>query len=991
MSGSSHDAPGTSRAVPSGDSRREQVCHVIDHAAHLLPAQGPIGVFVHHNTLHAFQHLPFEQAVVEASRIFGTEPFLTEAEYQAQRRLGRILDEDIDVVLSREPDAEILPGSLTRHMLRRAMLIPGVRHFSAENIDWLIDECGLLERLRGDIPADARDALLAPYSAQSEASAAHELMAVCFARTPAEQPPSTSNAPRPHDGIRARTGIDSDTVIHPWLIRLCSVFVDQGLSYWPMPERGCGFYVAVRELIRRAGFVEPDLLLGIQDAFADQAAAGLSAVDVVLSHLDRFHVQEPEWEALIAAELLALPGWAGLFRQLEEAPELAPYEEVPCSLVDFLAVRLTFTDVVVRNVVKRTEAGDLWSSWRTLPPPPPISEAEHLATAAVLFDIAQILGLSAERLRGLSAVEFGRFAGEAKQFHDTERRRLLQLAYERRHEQMILQPLRAHRQSIRLDPKPPRPAAQVMFCIDEREESMRRALEEIDPEVETHGAAGFFGVAVQYRGLDDPRGVALCPVVVTPQHAVVERPRSERDAELYTQRQLRRKLWSDIARGTVIGSRMLVRGWIGTMGLGLISLIPLITRVLAPRTAARVYQWLSERFFPVPSTDVTLLRQSDELPQATDDLLLGFSIEEKADRVAAVLRPAGMVENLARIVVVLGHGSTTRNNPHESAYCCGACGGRSGAPNARLFAAMANRPEVRAVLRERGLSLPEDTWFVGGYHDTCSDAVEYADTEHLPPGHRADFERISASLERARAANALERSRRFEAAWKTETPESALRHVQERSEHLAEPRPEFGHATNAVCVVGRRAITRGLFLDRRSFLVSYDPDLDPENQSLAALLAAGGPVCAGINLEYYFSTVDNEGYGCGTKLPHNVASLVGVMNGAVSDLRTGLPRQTVEIHEPVRLLLIVETTPERLLNAAASSALVTELVVNRWIRVATVDPDSGEIHVFRDGEFERLEDAPTELPTAPTSWDWFRGRQEHLPVARIGREPARTC
>ena len=56
--------------------------------------------------------------------------------------------------------------------------------------------------------------------------------------------------------------------------------------------------------------------------------------------------------------------------------------------------------------------------------------------------------------------------------------------------------------------------------------------------------------------------------------------------------------------------------------------------------------------------------------------------------------------------------------------------------------------------------------------------------------------------------------------------ESALRHVEERSEHLAEPRPEYGHCTNAVCVVGRRSLTRGLFLDRRAFLVSYDANRD---------------------------------------------------------------------------------------------------------------------------------------------------------------------
>jgi uncharacterized protein YbcC (UPF0753/DUF2309 family) len=178
-------------------------------------------------------------------------------------------------------------------------------------------------------------------------------------------------------------------------------------------------------------------------------------------------------------------------------------------------------------------------------------------------------------------------------------------------------------------------------------------------------------------------------------------------------------------------------------------------------------------------------------------------------------------------------------------------------------------------------------------------------------------------------------------------------------------------------------VTRGLFLDRRAFLVSYDPTVDSGAANLARTLGAVVPVCGGINLEYYFSSVDNERYGCGTKLPHNVTGLIGVMDGQGSDIRTGLPIQMVEIHEPVRILFVIETTAALLEKVLAENPLVNEFVVNRWIRVAIMDPESGRIQIRRNGGYEALEGAPPPLPEVANSHDWYHGHLDHLPVAVI--------
>src|SRR5262249_57028580 len=109
-------------------------------------------------------------------------------------------------------------------------------------------------------------------------------------------------------------------------------------------------------------------------------------------------------------------------------------------------------------------------------------------------------------------------------------------------------------------------------------------------------------------------------------------------------------------------------------------------------------------------------------------------------------------------------------------------------------------------------------------------------------------------------------------------------------------------------------------------LNSYDPTQDDADATiLTRTLQAAVPVCAGISLEYYFSYVDNPGYGCGTKLPHNIAALLGVMDGAASALRTGLPWQMVEIHEPVRPLFVIETQPETLLKILARNPNIDRL------------------------------------------------------------------
>lgn len=1018
---------------------------VIEHVAHLLPVQGPIGVFIHHNTLHAFQHLPFEAAVLEAADIFGAEPFMPETRYRSEFARGRISQGDLDHVLAREQvlrggDRPLFDGRLTRTELWRLMLACGVDDDGGKSLDWRLEELGLLRRLSDGIPVAAARAIVAKTTAwlgpmldggdlpavaealvghrrmaaandtlmrflftaltldsireaivsKPEALATCALWAACHRRAE-DQPPEPANRwllPLRHrDLLLQATGEDVDDLVHPVLTRLVSAFLDQGIAYWPMPDRELGFHRAARSLFLQVGAVASPWLRPLRALLREQERRDATAEDVVIEMLERLGVAQRDWEAYVQRVLLALPGWAGLLRRLECEPDIAPQEAPPCRLVEFLAVRLVYEYLAVRFLadehveptcpladLPRKLAGSAGQGW------PDLRQSGTLDRAYRLFQVCEFAAVAAPDVLAMSDAEIADGLAAVEAFSSIERRRLWHLAYERRHRQEVLGALAQHRRSVDPAWRPSSPRAQFMFCIDEREESTRRAIEELGPEYETFGAAGFFGVAMYFRGVDDAHAAALCPIVVRPEHEVREVAVAA-DQTTAHGRITRRKLWSKVTRGLFVGSRSLVRGWVGTLWLGLFSLLPLVVRVMFPRFTARLNARARAAWFPQPRTRLTMLRDAEARGEITVNV--GFTREEKVARVARVLEEAGFTRVFAPVVVVLGHGSISLNNPHESAHDCGACGGRRGGPNARLFAQMVNSPGVREGLRARGIDIPDATWFVGGYHDTCNDAVDLYDLDLVPESHLVALAEARSVLDHARRMDAHERCRRFEAIVPDASPEVALRHVEARAEHLAEPRPEYGHCTNAVCVVGRRALTRGLFLDRRAFLVSYDPTTDASGDILARILAAVGPVGAGINLEYWFSYVDNERYGCGTKLPHNVTGLLGVMNGHASDLRTGLPWQMVEIHEPVRLLVVVEAKPQAIAHVVAAVPQVAELVGNSWIQLALVDPDDGAITVYVDGGFVALEIERTPLAEVQASPHWYGGHREHLPAARI--------
>ncbi|SNQ45925.1 conserved hypothetical protein [Frankia canadensis] len=263
---------------------------------------------MHHNTLHAFEDLPFQDAVVRASEVLGTRPFQTERAFAEHLRSGRIRADDVRAVLAPhdevDGDVEVVPGgpTLAEFRFRRLTTLFEIPH--GAGLRWLLDEEDVRHRCH-PLVGDARRAALRPRS---------RLLGEVWEALERQRPPAPA-APAParrRDQILLLLGVDTDEFVHPVLIRLCAAFLDQGIAYWRMPDREDGLLGVFRRLFGLPTERPDPVWSGLDRVLREQAAQGWTATRTVVWALHALQVPEPAWPATIRANLLSLRGWAGM-------------------------------------------------------------------------------------------------------------------------------------------------------------------------------------------------------------------------------------------------------------------------------------------------------------------------------------------------------------------------------------------------------------------------------------------------------------------------------------------------------------------------------------------------------------------------------------------------------------------------------------------------------------------------------------------------------
>jgi uncharacterized protein YbcC (UPF0753/DUF2309 family) len=645
------------------------------------------------------------------------------------------------------------------------------------------------------------------------------------------------------------SGIDWPGIINERFGHWAAGYFDQGQALWAAPRRR-GAYDAWRQYATHDLTPEIAGLKGFAQFVSESPDTADEAKRQAMATLG---LPEEALETYLHKLLFRLGGWAQVGRYHVWQAELAGRTDD--TLTDLLTIRLLWEEALFLQY--RDQIAEIWA------------EVMEAHSAPVTIDVD--------------------FAANA----------ILQEAWERAVQRDLAETFAAEA----AEPLADRPKLQVGFCIDVRSEVFRRALESLEPGIQTIGFAGFFGLTAAHKGFASDVVEHRLPVLLNAGvHSTSEG--DDPEADLTARFQARAK-----------------RAW-GRFKLAAVSSFAFV-EATGPIYAGKL---VKDALNMAPNA-----APGGPAPRLDPALDTGAMV----DAAETILRAMSLTSNFARLVIFAGHGANVVNNPFASGLHCGACGGYSGEVNARLLAGLLNVPEVRAGVKERGIEIPEDTHFVAGLHDTTTDEMIIYDADHPAPAHGEDLKAAKAWFRQAGSLTRGERALRLPRA-------AGDKDIEIRSRDWAETRPEWALAGCKAFIAAPRGRTAGKSLQGRAFLHDYDWQQDKDFGVLELIMTAPVVVASWISLQYYGSTVAPDAFGAGNKLLHNVTGGIGVVEGNGGALRAGLPWQSVHdgegfAHDPLRLSVCIEAPKEAMTDILKRHDGVRDLFDNRWLHLFAID------------------------------------------------------
>ncbi|MGI9158142.1 MAG: putative inorganic carbon transporter subunit DabA, partial [Saprospiraceae bacterium] len=380
---------------------------VIHHLKHYLPSQTPLKDFIHHNSLHAFQEMPFYEAIFTSSAIFGHQATFSITEYRNLYAAGRIRPEILEKV------------TIDRKGVRDAKIWLDKALYEVQEY-WMPPRIG---RLRA-------------YWKEAYKT-------------------------------------DLDIVVQPLLFRVLCSYLDQGIALWHFPFVENGLIPGLRNMEKN----------GLSSFFKTRRARRLlfdeqASVETLLELLVGDAVL---YEQYLFDQQFSHRGWSGMVAAIEDRPDTILYPKK-------IALReLIFFELLLELDALDAELGEDWMPLAQIRPIKPTDLFEPIELTA---------------------------------WH--EALMIWQDAFEWSYYDEVLSGLKLARAADR-EETPGEKSFQAVFCIDERECSIRRHIESVDPRCETLGAPGFFGVEFFFHPANSKFYEKLCPAPVTPRYLIKEK------------------------------------------------------------------------------------------------------------------------------------------------------------------------------------------------------------------------------------------------------------------------------------------------------------------------------------------------------------------------------------------------------------------------------------------------------------------------------------